>query len=628
LAQKTLRILQLVHETVAAGSGGGAGSKTAAASLSASSAASSTDGWVGDADSAAGSSQACSQDLIDACMMLLNSLHVWEDAEIAEANSLAAIGLNLLLDWAKSPNQSVCAAACSNLHQVITLRHDNPDELCFVMERLLEDLFATDFHYGHKIPVLKSALVLSSSLLQLNKNLPSLASQLDEFSVKFRTHFYNTPEWSGFITGLVKTSAEVFQQNHLDQAVISVSLVAAQADQAKSESVHKRNRQVRGPAKLLFDREVTSPVRRLVQEERRRLRASEAALRNQDLAAMRQWRSAAQFLMSERGPWPDPSEAGAPRHWRLSPRENFMRMRPVQEPNYAFDRHAEASRLRDNCDHRPAAAPSEANEDALIAAEGEDAAAALQLGRRSKFDLSQLGEDQIGDEEWHLLNEVLTADAAADAAAIAAAAASASSASSSSGEFRRISDVPCTLVTLVQVCRGTVDVSPQHLYFHELAGGASPGAKGGFPTAAAVAIKDEGSPATQELKIRLGSLREIHLRRYNLRRTAVEIFLADRTSYFLNFDDTKTRDKVFANIVRDLKTSVRFDKTPAALLKKSKLTERWRRREISNFHYLMELNTIAGRTYNDIAQYPCSPGCWPTTPRPTWTCPKLRLSAT
>ncbi|PAA67773.1 hypothetical protein BOX15_Mlig005886g1 [Macrostomum lignano] len=607
LAQKTLRILQLVHETVAAGSGGGAGSKTAAASLSASSAASSTDGWVGDADSAAGSSQACSQDLIDACMMLLNSLHVWEDAEIAEANSLAAIGLNLLLDWAKSPNQSVCAAACSNLHQVITLRHDNPDELCFVMERLLEDLFATDFHYGHKIPVLKSALVLSSSLLQLNKNLPSLASQLDEFSVKFRTHFYNTPEWSGFITGLVKTSAEVFQQNHLDQAVISVSLVAAQADQAKSESVHKRNRQVRGPAKLLFDREVTSPVRRLVQEERRRLRASEAALRNQDLAAMRQWRSAAQFLMSERGPWPDPSEAGAPRHWRLSPRENFMRMRPVQEPNYAFDRHAEASRLRDNCDHRPAAAPSEANEDALIAAEGEDAAAALQLGRRSKFDLSQLGEDQIGDEEWHLLNEVLTADAAADAAAIAAAAASASSASSSSGEFRRISDVPCTLVTLVQVCRGTVDVSPQHLYFHKLAGGASPGAKGGFPTAAAVAIKDEGSPATQELKIRLGSLREIHLRRYNLRRTAVEIFLADRTSYFLNFDDTKTRDKVFANIVRDLKTSVRFDKTPAALLKKSKLTERWRRREISNFHYLMELNTIAGRTYNDIAQYPVFP---------------------
>ena len=32
-------------------------------------------------------------------------------------------------------------------------------------------------------------------------------------------------------------------------------------------------------------------------------------------------------------------------------------------------------------------------------------------------------------------------------------------------------------------------------------------------------------------------------------------------------------------------------------------------REISNFDYLMQLNTIAGRTYNNLAQYPvvCSP---------------------
>ena len=27
-------------------------------------------------------------------------------------------------------------------------------------------------------------------------------------------------------------------------------------------------------------------------------------------------------------------------------------------------------------------------------------------------------------------------------------------------------------------------------------------------------------------------------------------------------------------------------------------------REISNFDYLIQLNTMAGRTYNDLAQYP------------------------
>jgi hypothetical protein len=37
------------------------------------------------------------------------------------------------------------------------------------------------------------------------------------------------------------------------------------------------------------------------------------------------------------------------------------------------------------------------------------------------------------------------------------------------------------------------------------------------------------------------------------------------------------------------------------------LTEAWVQREITNFEYLMHLNTIAGRTYNDLAQYPIFP---------------------
>lgn len=43
------------------------------------------------------------------------------------------------------------------------------------------------------------------------------------------------------------------------------------------------------------------------------------------------------------------------------------------------------------------------------------------------------------------------------------------------------------------------------------------------------------------------------------------------------------------------------------VLKASRLTERWRRRQISNFEYLMELNVIAGRSYNDVTQYPVFP---------------------
>ena len=37
------------------------------------------------------------------------------------------------------------------------------------------------------------------------------------------------------------------------------------------------------------------------------------------------------------------------------------------------------------------------------------------------------------------------------------------------------------------------------------------------------------------------------------------------------------------------------------------MTSRWIGREISNFEYLMFLNTIAGRTYQDLNQYPVFP---------------------
>lgn len=39
-----------------------------------------------------------------------------------------------------------------------------------------------------------------------------------------------------------------------------------------------------------------------------------------------------------------------------------------------------------------------------------------------------------------------------------------------------------------------------------------------------------------DFKWHLSQIREIHLRRYNLRRSALEIFLTDQTNYFLNFN--------------------------------------------------------------------------------------------
>ena len=48
-------------------------------------------------------------------------------------------------------------------------------------------------------------------------------------------------------------------------------------------------------------------------------------------------------------------------------------------------------------------------------------------------------------------------------------------------------------------------------------------------------------------------------------------------------------------------------RSPAETLSRSGLTQDWVRRKISNFEYLMQLNTIAGRTFNDLTQYPIFP---------------------
>ena len=43
------------------------------------------------------------------------------------------------------------------------------------------------------------------------------------------------------------------------------------------------------------------------------------------------------------------------------------------------------------------------------------------------------------------------------------------------------------------------------------------------------------------------------------------------------------------------------------ILLRSGITTAWQYRKISNFDYLMHINTIAGRTFNDLTQYPVFP---------------------
>nr|XP_018916724.1 PREDICTED: WD repeat and FYVE domain-containing protein 3 [Bemisia tabaci] len=118
-------------------------------------------------------------------------------------------------------------------------------------------------------------------------------------------------------------------------------------------------------------------------------------------------------------------------------------------------------------------------------------------------------------------------------------------------------------------------------------------------------------------------IREVHKRRYLLQPMALEVFAGDGRNYLLAFP-RKVRNKVyhkfmaFATAINDSASqSVAGQKRTAnveqgagilsSLIGETSVTQRWVRGEISNFQYLMHLNTLAGRSYNDLMQYPVFP---------------------
>ncbi|KAE8151119.1 hypothetical protein BDV25DRAFT_100324 [Aspergillus avenaceus] len=124
-------------------------------------------------------------------------------------------------------------------------------------------------------------------------------------------------------------------------------------------------------------------------------------------------------------------------------------------------------------------------------------------------------------------------------------------------------------------------------------------------------------------------------RRFLFRDVALEIFFTDGTSYLLTLISSPARDSLFSQLATkapQVTGSVghsrpediwRFETlrspgdAPQSLGSKfasvfghspaHPATRKWVKGEISNFHYLMLINTLAGRTFNDLTQYPVFP---------------------
>uniref|UniRef100_A0A1D1ZH49 WD repeat and FYVE domain-containing protein 3 n=3 Tax=Anthurium amnicola TaxID=1678845 RepID=A0A1D1ZH49_9ARAE len=119
---------------------------------------------------------------------------------------------------------------------------------------------------------------------------------------------------------------------------------------------------------------------------------------------------------------------------------------------------------------------------------------------------------------------------------------------------------------------------------------------------------------------KLDSVHELLKRDYQLRPVAIEILSMDGCNDLLVFHK-KEREEVFKNLVAmNLPRNSMLDTTISGtsrqesnegsrlfkIMAKS-FSKRWQNGEISNFQYLMHLNTLAGRGYSDLTQYPVFP---------------------
>nr|XP_020636969.1 lipopolysaccharide-responsive and beige-like anchor protein isoform X2 [Pogona vitticeps] len=277
------------------------------------------------------------------------------------------------------------------------------------------------------------------------------------------------------------------------------------------------------------------------------------------------------ILMDKHGAWGNSATSRPREFWRLDYWEDDLRRRRRFVRNPLGSTHPEAT-LKAAIDHAP-------DEDVLV--KGKQSIKSQAVGNQnSDSEILLEGDDDTlsSVEEKELEN--LTGPVSLSTAAQLVA--------------------PCVVV------KGTLSITASELYFE--VDEEEPSFKKIDPKVLAYTEGLHG-------KWLFSDIRSIFSRRYLLQNTALEIFMANRVAVMFNFPDSATVKKVVNCLPRvGIGTSFGLPQTrrismasPRQIFKASNMTQRWQHREISNFEYLMFLNTIAGRTYNDLNQHPVFP---------------------
>eukprot|EP00111_Clytia_hemisphaerica_P022278 TCONS_00065481-protein len=511
--------------------------------------------------------------LIGNIFKLLNTLNAWDDSieggaewvevlQITERILYRSFMIKLDMDILVETNKRLTQL----LHKRLVTDEMEATYQLFKLDSVLRISQAHELQLDKIINILLQRFERFTSIFiaqNLLTNLPSLNP------ATFKTNFLaymETEEYYTFIRVIRDKALEFEQKPSAAKPSLDNGRLWMDSLSSMSKSVQQRQ------MKLEDSLENVSKIVYHEFDERRAAErkslAESVKIYRQKMAIIKSlWQYQKRFLTSERGAWSS-KKLSEPRHFRLSNTENCYRMRLKLTENLNYNPHSDAARQRDvsNAPDNEPQVRKQSNELNLADVTVERADEQVFSDEETLSPNEDEDEEEKQADSSHLY-DLETFDQI-------------------SGSCIHSSD--CQLVTLMDVVAGRVELTKTHVCYYD---------------------DSQESNNSHDFKFALEELREVYNRRYNLRKSAIEFFLLDRSSYFINFKQPKDKDLFYRKLTGQRPKNLYYSgiQNPSRLLRVSKLTTKWVDREISNFEYLMQLNTISGRTYNDLAQYPVFP---------------------
>lgn len=185
----------------------------------------------------------------------------------------------------------------------------------------------------------------------------------------------------------------------------------------------------------------------------------------------------------------------------------------------------------------------------------------------------------------------------------------------------------CSIIRLDEVCRGEISIASWCMHFigqridsyqqklHERVSPAVSGSKIDQSQSIKRVNLCKGSKAdgleaqfavTVVEDLWFDEIVEILDRRYQLRDVGLEIFLTNNMTYLISFKTRKDREDFKQNLMREQHKMINLQRTNLTT-NLARASQLWREGKLTNFDLLTCLNKLAGRSFNDLMQYPVFP---------------------